>query len=87
MATYGYKTYKARYFVAALRQSDGGSYFDILIFGQGREQAFRQFASKHKGVKIERVIEIDPTDIDGMEYYGFTPAITRPATRSIGADY
>jgi hypothetical protein len=80
MTTYGYKTYKARHWVVELRDADNCSMGDIVTFGQGRQSAFRHFASKHKGWKIARLWEVDPTDTDSMERYGFIPSPTRPAS-------
>lgn len=85
MATYGYKTYKARHFVAHLRFADGCSMADILTFGQDRKAAFVHFASKHRAAKIERVVEIDPTDTDSLEQFGFIFSPCRPALAGISA--
>lgn len=79
MATYGYKTYRARHWVAELRTQDGCSMADVVTFGQGRESAFRHFASKHRDMKVARLFEIEAADTDSLEQFGFIPSPCRPA--------
>jgi len=78
MSTYGYTTRKTTYWVAEFRDADNCSRCDTFI-GHNRAAAIRAFLGMAKGEKLAKVWEIDESDMDEMERWGFRPETTRPS--------
>lgn len=81
MAIYGYKTYKAHYWVAEVRTPNGSSYCLTMIADANREQAFRRMSGMRwdKADRIEWLREVDSKNTSDMERYGFIETYPAPA--------
>jgi len=89
MPTYGYRTYKARYWVAEVRTADDCSYGLTLIADATRDQAFRRLSGM-RWEKTDRIVwlrEIDESNTSDMQYYGFRETLPSPAISTTPHSY
>lgn len=83
--SWGYQTYKARHFVATIRYADGSCKAEIETTGS-RKQAFVMIAGRNKGAKVESLFEVEDTDTESLERFGFVEARCYPSRNPLGDD-